>query len=320
MAQTTVLNPLLPARVVYQYSSVPSWIENLAVRSNGQILCTFISAPEVHLIDPSDSSKTTLLHSFPEVKAFCGIIEVENDKFYVVGGKFDLAAFSNEAGTYKLWEIDMTDFDTSGEAAVTEVMDVEKIVMPNGLELLSKSEKIILAADCVYGAVFKIDIANKTHEIMVDCEEMKIPPNPFIPLSINGIAVNRQYLYWTNTARAMFCRVKIDKDGKAAGDVEVLHQGLVADDFCFDRQGNAWITQNPLNVITVAKASGGLITVSGKLESLEVAGATACQFDRRPGKTHLLYLVTCGGLSGPVNGSEVEPGKVSVIDTLSFFA
>lgn len=279
-----------------------------------------VSSPEIYLVDPSDSSKTGLLHSFPEVKGFCGIIEVAHDKFYATGGKFDLATFQNEAGTYKLWEIDMAEFDTTGKATVTEVMDLEKISMPNGLELFSEPDEIILAADCVYGAVFKIDIANKTHEIMIDVPEMKIPPNPFIPLSINGIGVNDGYLYWTNTAGAMFCRIKIAHNGKAAGEVEVINHGLIGDDFCFDKQGNAWVTQNPHNVITVVKADKSLVTVTGKADRLEVAGVTACQFDRRPGKKHLLYLVTCGAIGGPVNGTDVEGGKVSVIDTLAFYS
>lgn len=74
------------------------------------------------------------------------------------------------------------------------------------------------------------------------------------------------------------------------------------------------------NTIAVAKAAGGVVTVAGKIDRLEIAGVTACQFDRKSGNEHMLYLVTTGGLGGPVNGSEVEGGKVSVIDTSLFNA
>jgi hypothetical protein len=70
----------------------------------------------------------------------------------------------------------------------------------------------------------------------------------------------------------------------------------------------------------VAKAKGGLVTVAGKIDGVEIAGVTACQFDRKTGHEHILHVVTNGGLAGPVNGSEVEGGKVSVIDTSSFKA
>jgi hypothetical protein len=59
----------------------------------------------------------------------------------------------------------------------------------------------------------------------------------------------------------------------------------------------------------VAKAKGGLVTVAGKIDRLEIAGVTACQFDRKSGNEHMLYVVTDGGLGGPVNGSEVEAGR-----------
>jgi hypothetical protein len=49
-----------------------------------------------------------------------GIIEVEHDKFYVAGGNFDLSTFVNQAGSCKLWEVDMTNFESDGKAVVKE--------------------------------------------------------------------------------------------------------------------------------------------------------------------------------------------------------
>ena len=270
------------------------------------------------LVDPTDPSKTVLIHRFPDITGVGGIIEVGHDKFYVAGGIFDLKTMVNQPGSYKLWEVDMSNFERDGQATVSLVMNLDKIACPNGLELLSKSDETILAADCEAGAVFKIDVANKTHEIAVQVDEMKNPEKPFIPIAINGITVHKGYLYWTNTSKALFCRIEIGSDGKATGEVEIIHEGLIGDDFCFDRDDGAWISQNPFNTITVAKADGKLVTAAGKIDKFDVAGATACQFDRRSGNEHLLYVVTNGGLAGPINGSGVEGGKVTVIDTSSF--
>ncbi|EON95621.1 putative six-bladed beta-propeller -like protein [Phaeoacremonium minimum UCRPA7] len=299
---------------------MPSWVENLAVRSNGQILVTLSSAAEVFLIDPADPSKAALIHRFSDVTGMSGIIEVEHDKFYVVGGNFDLKTFVNQSGSYKLWEVDMTDYGRDSKAIVTEVIRLDKIGMPNGLELLSKTEKVILAADCEAGAVFKIDLVNGSHETAVEVDEMKNPDQPFIPIAINGISVHKGYLYWTNTSKALFCRVEVSEDGTAAGEVEIIKQGLIGDDFCFDMDDNAWIARNPFNTIAVVKAAGDAVTVAGQLDRLEIAGVTACQFDRKPGNEHMLYVVTNGGLGGPVNGTQVEGGKVAVIDTSLFKA
>ncbi|KAH8801343.1 hypothetical protein F5884DRAFT_889234 [Xylogone sp. PMI_703] len=317
MAQVSILDPPLPSRTVHQFP-VPTWIENLAVRSNGQLLVTLISAPELFLVDPTDASKTVLIHRFPEVSGLSGVIEVEHDIFYVTGGVFDLKSFSNESGSYVLWEIDMTNFDKTSKAIVKKVMNLTKTGLLNGMELLSKQNRTILTADSEKGVVFKIDIGSREHEIAIDIDEMKNSEAPQVPIAINGIKIRAGYLYWTCTSKALFCRIKIDEDGTVAGDVEILEQGLVGDDFCFDHAGNVWLTQNSLNTLTVINAQGGTVTVAGRLDQLTIAGGTACQFDRKSGNEHILYLVTTGGLGGPVNGTDVEGGKVVAIDTSQF--
>lgn len=317
MAQVSVYEPLLPSRTVHQFP-IPTWIENLAVRSNGQLLVTLTSTPDLFLVDPADASKTVLIHRFPEVSGLAGIIEVEHDTFYVAGCNFDLKTFSIEAGSSVLWQIDMTHFDKTSNAAVKKVMNLTRMGLPNGMELLSKLNRTILAADSEKGAVFKIDIASGKHEIAIAVDDMKNPENPTVPIAVNGIKIRAGYLYWTTTSKALFCRIKIDEDGTAAGDVEILEQGLIGDDFCFDHKGNAWLAQNPLNTVGVIKAQGGTVTVAGKLDQLTLAGGTACQFDRKSGNEHILYVVTTGGLGGPVNGTDVEGGKVTAIDTSKY--
>jgi hypothetical protein len=107
MVSTIVLNPLLPTRTIYQYPS-PTWIENVAVRSNGQLLLSFVTTPELHLLDPSTSPPTsTLVHRFSEVLALTGIIEVSPDKFYIAGGNFNLSTFDTAAGSYVVFELDL---------------------------------------------------------------------------------------------------------------------------------------------------------------------------------------------------------------------
>jgi hypothetical protein len=60
-------------------------------------------------------------------------------------------------------------------------------------------------------------------------------------MGINGIKIRNGYLYWTNTGRALFCRIKIDDACKAIGGTEVSVEGIVGDDFISDKMGNAWV-------------------------------------------------------------------------------
>lgn len=317
MAQVSIHDPLLPSQVIHQFP-VPTWIENLAVRSNGQLLVTITTSPDLFVVDPSDPSKTVLVHHFSEVTGLAGIVEVEDDIFYVAGGNCDLQTLTPEPGSFLLWQVDMTSFETASKAGITKVLNLADMGLPNGIELLSKKTRTILIADSVKGAVFKVDLENARHEIAIDVDEMKSPENPQVPIAVNGIKIRGGYLYWTATSKALFCRIKIDEDGTTSGDVEVLHQGLIGDDFCFDTKGNVWLTQNPLNTVGVVKAQGGIVTVAGRIDSMTVAGGTACQFDRKKGNEHILYVVTTGGLGGPVNGTGVEGGKVAAIDTSKF--
>jgi hypothetical protein len=315
MAQPQTLDPLLTTHTVHQFP-LPTWIENLAVRSNGQILLTILTKPELYLLDPSNPEKVTLVHTFSEVGILSGIVEVEDDVFYVAGGNYSLDTFKAEHGSGRIWEVDMKSFDTDSKATIKEIAHLPGSGLLNGMEVLKSSENTILLADSEVGCVWKVNVKDGKVEKVIDIDEMKPPPPPEMQLGINGLKVRDGYLYWTNTAKQLFCRVTIDEDGKAHGDPQILETGTLVDDFIFDNKGNAWLAQHALNVIGVVKVGGGVITVAGKTDELTIAGSTACQFGRK-GDEHILYVATCGALSFPVDG-KVEGGKVVAVDTSKF--
>lgn len=108
--------------------------------------------------------------------------------------------------------------------------------------------------------------------------------------------------------------------------MQVLAASVVADDFCFDKRGRAWLAQHALNTVAVVEQIDGawkVTVVAGNVGSLEVAGGTACVFGQGSGKGSgdegsTLYLVTTGGLLTPVNGTAVEGGKVVGIETKGY--
>src|ERR1700723_2236117 len=79
---STDFNTTLPTRDMYQFPN-ETWVENLAVRQNGQILVTVLTAPELYLVDPfHTNSPVTLIHRIPEATSLLGIVELHQDIFY----------------------------------------------------------------------------------------------------------------------------------------------------------------------------------------------------------------------------------------------
>lgn len=249
--------------------------------------------------------------------------------FYVAGGNFNCAAYKNEPGTYLVWEIDLSRLDASGggEANVREICAIPESGLLNGM-CLAPSVGAILIADSEVGCVWRVEVGSGAYEKVLDMEEMKPLKPPGLNIGINGIKVRDGWLYWSNTGKKTFSRVGIDEE-KQVGDVEVLVRDCLVDDFCFDKNGNAWLATNVLNTVAVirvgeswdVKEEKEVLTVAGAEDELTAAGGTACQFGRKTGldgDEHILYMGTTGGLAAPIKGSEVEGGKLIGTDTRSF--
>jgi hypothetical protein len=71
-------------RTVYEFPN-ETWVENIAVRRNGNLLVTLIGVPEVWEID-AFTSQAELIQSFPDANTVSGISKVEDDVFAVAVG------------------------------------------------------------------------------------------------------------------------------------------------------------------------------------------------------------------------------------------
>lgn len=322
MATTTGLP--LPTHTLHQFPK-PSWIENLAVRSNGQLLLTVLTSPNLYLLDPSESSKPALVHSFEGYLGLLGITEVEKDIFYIAAGNFNISTFDTGVGSYAIWEVDMRNSSIANSlvlgAAIKKVTDIPEAVLLNGMETLFgptlASKSHVLVADSGQGLVWQVDPKTGKYSTFAAVQEME-PSAEGMLIGINGIKIRDSYLYWTNSSLQLFCRIAIGGDGTPKGETEVVKNEIFGDDFVFDDRGNAWVAQNVFNKIGVLMADGSVITVAGEPDQFTVAGPTACRFGRRPDDQHILYVATTGGIGAPINGTEFEGAKVVAVDTKSF--
>jgi hypothetical protein len=98
----------LPVRTIHEFSN-DTFLENLAVRSNGQILLSPLNIPSLYIIDPLQNgvSTATIVHTFPEALGLAGIAEYEPDVFALITGSFSFATGDTGAGSWTVWSVDL---------------------------------------------------------------------------------------------------------------------------------------------------------------------------------------------------------------------
>ncbi|CAM6097038.1 unnamed protein product [Calypogeia fissa] len=127
------LPPLpLPLELVYEFPNI-TWVENLAIRSNGEILIT-LAEPNLYLVNTTAKS-ATLVYTFPDVLGLGGITEVDHDIFYLAAG--NVSNITTRPRSFSVWEVDMRSWSLSSGAVVRKVTDTPDAVAPNGLTTLS---------------------------------------------------------------------------------------------------------------------------------------------------------------------------------------
>jgi sugar lactone lactonase YvrE len=319
----------LPHETIFQFSKSPVWIENFAVRRNGDLLFTTIGDGALYSFDPlSKEASAQLVYSFLQaagLDATLGITEYSPDVFAVIAGKSE--GFTGIiSGSASIWKVDLRRAGHAHTAKVSKIVDLPQAIFPNGIITLPPGGdcETLLISDSALGAVWALDVRGGNVEIAIQVPEMAPPPDAPLPLGINGIKILDGYLYWTNSFRGTLNRVRIDLSGHhiaTGGDVEIVSStGLLLDDFSFDGNGNAWVAANGNNtIIVVDPETHDVVPVVGGNTLQDVEGPTATHFGGLERDRQTLYVTTSGGLALPINGTITEAGKIVAIDTRSFW-
>jgi len=168
-----------------------SQVENLAIRSNGQILAT-TAEPFSHLwqIDPLRTQAPILVTTFQGTSGTYGITEGEPDVFYVATGNSTFnGTYITPPSAFAVWRVDMSCFDAlsnSPAAAISKLVDMPPGVLLNGMTSISESpeESFLLAADSINGVVWSISVPNGTVQVAINDTSMQRP------LGSNGLGIN----------------------------------------------------------------------------------------------------------------------------------
>lgn len=83
-----------------------TWIENLADRANGVVLCTSLNRAGVYQVDPL-SHIADMVHQFQSTEGVLGIAEISNDAFVTVTANVSLGTSTTWLGSAKIWRLDL---------------------------------------------------------------------------------------------------------------------------------------------------------------------------------------------------------------------
>jgi sugar lactone lactonase YvrE len=315
--------------ILHQFTS-PSWVENLAVCDNGDILVTMISpsASLYRIANPQSSNPTTtLVHTFLNVESLLGIAELRPDFFVVVGT--NASGVVAIPGTGFLWSVDFS--ASSSSPLITEITALPQVSYPNGMTALPENDGAVLLADSTLGCVWRIDIHTKAVDIAVQLPQMEPPSTASTPIGINGVHAKQDpfgstVLYWSNSFETTIYSINIDGctgvmlSGQQEPRIRARAEDgyLFVDDFAIDSQGGIWAAANFNNTVLYASTQSHILRpVVGSENSLLMAGCTSCSFGRRPGMDNVLYVTNSGAEVFPVNGTLTMGANVVAVNVSS---
>lgn len=303
--------PNVKLETLYQFPENGSWIDNVVLRQNGNLLLTRLDTPEVWSVDTT-SGNATLAHSFANATSCFGIAEIQDDVFAVVVGNFSTKTYQPTPGSFTVQKLDFNVKEETNER-VSEVAEVSQIAaLPdakalNGMTAFTKASDLVLIADSPKGAVWKVNVKTGEYAVALNDTTMMPAEGGALPLGINGLKLVDGYVYYSCTTRMQFGRVKVDENANPVGPYEIIASGFLADGLDVDSDGTAYIATDPQNSVVRITPFGQISLVAGGQLSTELPGATSCRLSRDK-KT--LYVGTSGGQVAPVLGTFKEPAKV----------
>ncbi|KAI0006356.1 hypothetical protein F4779DRAFT_629908 [Xylariaceae sp. FL0662B] len=311
----------LPAKTIFQFNKTGTWLENAAVRPNGDLLMSMLTptASLYTLKRPySPSPKASLVHNFDGANGLGGITEISPDTFALIAAQYRRAG-SPVPGTYAIWEVS---FKKNATHSVRKITDIPEAGLANGIATVpTHGGKVVLISDSFLGSLWRLDTQTGHYESVMKVTEMAVVEGAAIPVGINGVKVRDGYVYWTNSALVEIFRTRIDNRGYPVSNTTVEKIATIdspmLDDFAIDKTGSLWVATNGDNKVDVVRPNGSYEVAVGGDKEFAVAGDSAVAFGRTLRDKHTLYVVTSGALSAPIN-NRTEPAKVVAVDTTGF--
>ncbi|KAJ6146043.1 hypothetical protein N7497_008025 [Penicillium chrysogenum] len=280
-----------PASKVFQLEQNGTWFENLAVRSNGNLIATRIDSPELWSIVPSGNTSHpghgSLLLKFPNALSTLGIAEIDHDVFAILAGNISLPGIIPTPGSFVVWTVNLT-------SAIPEAKVLAPLPGGYFLDGMTKfGDDLLLISDARKGIIWRLNITSG--ESSVALSDASMLPAPLARPS--------------KLAHEIFARVPVDGNATAVGPVEIITSGFSFDDFILTPNGTAYLSTNPQNEVIQVSPQGRVRLFAGNQFMLSVGGSTAIAVNH---EHSIMYVATSGAQFAPVLG-RMEPAKVAAI-------
>lgn len=296
---------LSPVDVVHDFPT-GTWIENLAVRTNGQIIATEdIPRPRIYQVDPFGSRDPIVLHEFSDTASILGIAETIPDVFYVCSANYSSKTLQGFGEAY-IFRVDMRSFapDRPGSAEVSKIATLPEARALDGLDFLGGESNLLLVSDFLLGVVWSVNIGTGEVRLLINNSYTRSTG-----FGVNGLKIRDNHLYFTNTQQQTLVKVPVDSKGQAVGNYSVIsYLGVDPDDFAIGSRGDFYVT-------SITEGNSGIVVVpvaGGSPKKIaDIAGPTACAFGRTSKDKDVLYVSTSGGNYDYLSGKPVTvSGKV----------
>jgi hypothetical protein len=140
---------------------------------------------------------------------------------------------------------------------------------------------LFLSVDSKTGNIYRINVETKDIDIVFQDDQLGLIENPPVPLGANGIHAYDGCLYFTQSARQYFGRIKIGPTGEKLGEVEVITKLIsnstaisVYDDFTRGADGAFYVTQEPQSLVRITEDGQQAVVMDGNSDV--VANGTTC--------------------------------------------
>ncbi|BAZ08407.1 hypothetical protein NIES4071_02120 [Calothrix sp. NIES-4071] len=227
-----------------------------------------------------------------------------------IAGKATGLAFWGNSLLLSAWDDQdiPTVFIISPQGQAQVLVRLPNAIFLNGLTYLK--DDIYLIADSYRGAIWELNVANKTVDIWLEHPMLARSSSGSVFPAVNGLKIYDNVLYASVTEKMQLVKIPLQSNGQP-GEPEIFLQNINLDDFAFDVDGNLYGTTHVYNSV-VKITSSGSITIIAEAEQ-GMVGSTALAFSRIEGEKTKVYVVTNGGMSLPP-ATGIETAKVVCLD------